>query len=42
MVTMTDLLLTQQQYQQARDRYTDAYAAMQIKMLEYRQATGQK
>jgi outer membrane protein TolC len=40
--TMTDLLLAEEQYQQACDRYTDAYAAMQIKMLEYRQATGQK
>ena len=38
---MTDLLLAQQQYQQARDRYTDAYATYQTKLLEYRQATGQ-
>lgn len=39
---MTDLLLAQEQYQQACDRYTDAYAAMQTKILEYRQATGQE
>ena len=39
---MSDLLLAQQQYQQARDRYTDAYADFQTKQLEYRQATGQK
>lgn len=38
---MSDLLLAQQQYQQARDRYTDAYANFQTKLLEYRQATGQ-
>ena len=38
---MSDLLLAQQQYQQARDRYTDAYADFQTKQLEYRQATGQ-
>lgn len=40
--TMTDLLIAEQQYQQACDRYTDAYATMQTKMLEYRQATGQE
>ena len=39
---MSDLLLAQQQYQQARDRYTDAFADFQIKQLEYRQATGQE
>ena len=38
---MSDLLLAQEQYQQARDRYTDAYADFQTKQLEYRQATGQ-
>ena len=38
---MTDLLLAEQQYQQTRDRYTDAYADFQTKQLEYRQATGQ-
>lgn len=38
---MTDLLQAQEQYQQARDRYTDAYATYQTKLLEYRQATGQ-
>ena len=39
---MTDLLLAEEHYQQACDRYTDAYAGMQTKMLEYRQTTGQK
>ena len=38
---MSDLLLAQEQYQQSRDRYTDAYADFQTKQLEYRQATGQ-
>ena len=38
---MTDLLFAQEQYQQARDRYTDAFADFQTKQLEYRQATGQ-
>ena len=38
---MSDLLDAEQQYQQACDRYTDAYATMQTKILEYRQATGQ-
>lgn len=40
-VTMNDLLDAQQQYQQCRDRYTDAYAALQTKILEYRQSVGQ-
>ena len=39
---MSDLLLAEQQYQAACDRYTDAYASMQTKILEYRQATGQE
>ena len=39
---MSDLLLAQQQYQSACDRYTDAYADFQTKQLEYRQATGQE
>ena len=39
---MTDLLLAQQRYQMARDRYTEAYASFQTKLLEYRKATGQK
>ena len=39
---MSDLLLAEQQYQAACDRYTDAYANMQTKILEYRQATGQE
>ena len=38
---MSDLLLAQEQYQQACDRYTDAYATFQTKQLEYRKATGQ-
>ena len=38
---MIDLLLAQEQYQHARDRYTDAFADFQTKQLEYRQATGQ-
>ena len=38
---MSDLLLAEEQYQLACDRYTDAYASMQTKILEYRQATGQ-
>lgn len=32
---------TQQLYRQCRDRYTDAYAALQTKLLEYRQSIGQ-
>ena len=40
-VTMNDLLDAQQQYQQCRDRYTDAYALLQTKLLEYRQSIGQ-
>ena len=39
---MTDLLLAEEHYQQACDRYTDAYADFQTKQLDYRQATGQK
>ena len=39
---MSDLLLAEQQYQEACDRYTDAYATMQTKILEYRKATGQE
>lgn len=39
-VTMNDLLDAQQQYQQCRDRYTDAHAALQTKMLEYEQSVG--
>jgi outer membrane protein TolC len=38
---MSDLLLAQEQYQQSRDRFTDAYADFRTKQLEYRQATGQ-
>lgn len=39
---MSDLLEAQEQYQQACDRYTDAFAEFQMKQLEYRQATGQE
>lgn len=39
---MSDLLLAQEYYQSARDRYTDAYAEFQTKIMEYRQATGQE
>ena len=38
---MSDLLEAQLLYQQARDKHTDAYANLQNKLLEYRQATGQ-
>lgn len=39
-VTMNDLLDAQQQYQQCRDRYTDAYAALQTKIVAYEQSVG--
>ena len=39
--TMSDLLEAQMLYQQALDKHTDAYADLQNKLLEYRQATGQ-
>lgn len=38
---MSDLLQAQEQYQRAYERYTDAFATYQTKLLEYRQATGQ-
>ena len=38
---MSDLLEAQLLYQQACDKHTDAYANLQNKLLEYRQATGQ-
>ena len=38
---MSDLLEAQVLYQQARDKHTDAFADLQNKLLEYRQATGQ-
>ncbi len=40
-VTMNDLLTAQQEYQQSRDRYTDAYAALQMKIVEYKQSVGE-
>ena len=39
---MSDLLEAQLLYQQTLDRRTDAYADYQLKLLEYRQATGQR
>ena len=39
---MSDLLEAQMLYQQSLDRRTDAYADMQLRLLEYQQATGQK
>ena len=38
---MSDLLEAQLLYQQALDKHTDAFAAYQNKILEYKQATGQ-
>ena len=37
---MNDLLDAQQQFQQSQDRYTEAYAALQTKMIEYEQSIG--
>ena len=39
-VTMNNLLDAQQKYQQCRDQYTEAYAALQTKILEYEQSIG--
>jgi len=39
-VTMSDLLNAQQQYQQSCDRYSDAYAELQIKISEYKKSVG--
>lgn len=41
MSTMSDLLDAQSLYQQSRDKMVETYSQFQIKMLEYRQATGQ-
>ena len=41
-LTMSDLLQAQTQCQQTRDRFTEAYTNLQLKALEYRQATGQQ
>jgi outer membrane protein TolC len=41
MSTMSDLLDAQSLYQQSRDKIVETYSQFQIKMLEYRQATGQ-
>jgi len=38
--TMTDLLEAQQLYQQAKDDYVKDYTDLQMKILEYKQATG--
>ena len=40
--SMSDLLETQLLYMQSCDKRTDAYADLQNKLLEYRQATGMK
>jgi outer membrane protein TolC len=40
-VNMSDLLDAQQQYQQQRDSYVDAYATLQTKITEYRQSVGE-
>lgn len=37
---MSDLLEAQLLFQQSRDKYTDAYADLQNKILEYEQSTG--
>lgn len=39
-VTMNNLLDAQQKYQQCSDRYIEAYAAWQIKIVEYEQSIG--
>ena len=39
---MSDLLEAQMLYQQSLDHRTDAYADLQLRLLEYKQATGQK
>jgi outer membrane protein len=39
---MSDLMDAQSQYQQARDKYVDAYAMLEIKILEYKQSVGIK
>lgn len=39
-VTMSDLLNAQQQYQQSRDRFVDAFADFRLSTLAYRQAVG--
>jgi hypothetical protein len=36
-----DLLEAQLLYQQSCDKYTDAYADLQIRLLDYRLSTGQ-
>ena len=38
---MSDLLDAQQQYQQTRDHYVDAYALLQIRIVDYKQSIGQ-
>lgn len=38
--TINTLLDAQQKYQQCRDRYVDAYAQLQTKILEYKQSVG--
>ena len=38
---LSDLLDAQSSYQQARDKFVDAYINYQTNLLKYRQATGQ-
>ena len=40
--TMSNLLEAQLLCQQARDKYVDAYSDLQLRLLDYRQATGQR
>ena len=40
--TMSNLLEAQLLYQQTKDKQTDAYADLQLRLLDYRQATGQE
>jgi outer membrane protein TolC len=40
--TMSSLLEAQLLYQQSSDKYTDAYAELQSKILEYRQSIGER
>lgn len=39
---MSSLLEAQLLYQQSSDKYTDAYAELQSKILEYRQSIGER
>ena len=39
--TMSDLLDAQAMFRQSHDKYVEAYSQYNLKILEYRQATGQ-